>query len=356
MSVTNIRVRTTSESANPASARAASMIASIARAWAATSPVARPAVRAGVGRAGDPARIADDDRPAVAGHRLPGPARRDARRRSASDHRGRRARPGPPDPRRSPAAARRAASSAARSSRRRGTPPARDRCRRSGRGRRGSGRPSPPSCWRPTRRRSLRRRARSRGARRRPGRGRRGDRCGRASPSATSAPSARTVDGRVRDLGRLARSRGSPPRRSRALRGSTARTSTSSVAALGDDVRPRPAAITPTLTVTPGQRPLRSCRSRTIRRRLEDRAAALLRLDAGMRRPAVDRDPRRSRIPLRADTMSPFARAHSRTRPTSASRGHARGCAGVEVGEPISSSGLATKTSALERQAADARR
>ena len=53
---------------------------------------------------------------------------------------------------------------------------------------------------------------------------------------------------------------------------------------------------------------------------------------------------RRSRMPLRAETMSPFARAHSRTRATSASAAAARMC-GVEVGEPISSSGLAMKTS-----------
>ena len=38
MSVTNIRVRTTSSSANPASASARSMIANAARAWAAASP------------------------------------------------------------------------------------------------------------------------------------------------------------------------------------------------------------------------------------------------------------------------------------------------------------------------------
>ena len=51
-----------------------------------------------------------------------------------------------------------------------------------------------------------------------------------------------------------------------------------------------PPTMTPTLTVTPGQRPLRSCRSRTMPGRLEDRAAALLGLDAGVRGPAVDGD------------------------------------------------------------------
>ena len=44
-------------------------------------------------------------------------------------------------------------------------------------------------------------------------------------------------------------------------------------------------------------------------------------------------------MPFRADTMSPFARAHSRTRATSASVAISRMC-GVDVGEPISSSGL----------------
>ena len=53
---------------------------------------------------------------------------------------------------------------------------------------------------------------------------------------------------------------------------------------------------------------------------------------------------RASRIPLRDDTMSPLARAHSRTRQTSASAATSRMC-GVELGEPISSSGFAMKVS-----------
>ena len=48
-------------------------------------------------------------------------------------------------------------------------------------------------------------------------------------------------------------------------------------------------------------------------------------------------------MPLRADTMSPLARAHSSTSATSLSAAISRMC-GVEVGEPISSSGLATNT------------
>ena len=48
--------------------------------------------------------------------------------------------------------------------------------------------------------------------------------------------------------------------------------------------------------------------------------------------------------------MSPFARAHSRTRATSASVAISRMC-GVDVGEPISSSGFADEREALERKA-----
>ncbi len=47
-----------------------------------------------------------------------------------------------------------------------------------------------------------------------------------------------------------------------------------------------------------------------------------------------------SRMPLRADTMSPLARAHSSTKQASTSGAAARMWA-VELGDPISSSGLA---------------
>ena len=100
-----------------------------------------------------------------------------------------------------------------------------------------------------------------------------------------------------------------------------------------------PPAMTPTLTVTPGHRPLRACRSRTIR--LASRIA--LRPFSGST-PAWAARPstviRVSMIPLRADTMSPLARAHSRTKQASTCSAAAR-MWGVEVGEPISSSGLA---------------
>ena len=54
-------------------------------------------------------------------------------------------------------------------------------------------------------------------------------------------------------------------------------------------------------------------------------------------------------MPLRDETMSPFARAHSRTKQASVVGGDSRMC-GVEEGEPISSSGLATNVDPLERQ------
>ena len=51
-----------------------------------------------------------------------------------------------------------------------------------------------------------------------------------------------------------------------------------------------------------------------------------------------------SRMPFRDETMSPFARAHSRTRQASASAASSR-MWGVDVSEPISSSGFATNVS-----------
>ena len=217
MSVTNIRVRTTSARPKPASARAASMIARTARVCPARSPgwSDRPSGPASVVPATQHA-VADHDRPAVAGDRLERAARRDppASRRAVTA--GSRARPGPPGRPRSPGAGRPAASSAARSSRPRGTRPANGRCRRSGRVRRGSGCPCPRSCWRRTRRRWTASRDLE------PERLRDGLRVlhepaapGRASPSATSAPSPRT---RPTCPGPRSprRSAGSPPPRPRA--------------------------------------------------------------------------------------------------------------------------------------------
>ena len=80
-----------------------------------------------------------------------------------------------------------------------------------------------------------------------------------------------------------------------------ARTSTSSVHVSATTLGRVPPRMRPTLTVTSGQRPLRSCRSRDDAGRLEDRAATLLGLDAGVRRPAVDDD---------AQVEDPLARRH----------------------------------------------
>ena len=55
--------------------------------------------------------------------------------------------------------------------------------------------------------------------------------------------------------------------------------------------------------------------------RLEDRVAALLGLDAGMGGPAVDGQAQVDGPLARADTMSPLARAHSRTKQASDSSG-----------------------------------
>ena len=98
-------------------------------------------------------------------------------------------------------------------------------------------------------------------------------------------------------------------------------------------------------TVTPGQRPLSVVQARSIWW-----AAARIALrpfsgstPAWAARPWTVR--RRSTMPLRADTMSPLARAHSRTKQTSAASGQLADERVLEIGEPISSSGLATKTS-----------
>ncbi len=123
----------------------------------------------------------------------------------------------------------------------------------------------------------------------------------------------------------------------------TARTSTSMVHRAATTFGRVPPSITPTLTVTPGQRPLSAWRSCVMR------AASRIALrpfsgstPAWLARPWTVIT--RSSVPLRDETMSPFARAHSRTRQASASRASLRMC-GEEAGEPISSSGLATNTS-----------
>ncbi len=298
MSVTNIRVRTTSSRPNPASAeRRLDDLEGGPRLGRDVTGMARPAVRARRRSSRRPSTNRRRRRPAVAADRPPTDRpRRSAGARSSLDGGAvrRRGRPA----RRAPRGSRGDGEQQPGQQRR----PRHDRidlevlgrehgrCRRSGRARRGSGCPSRRSCWHRTRRRSRRRRRRSRAP--------------RATPWAwsTSRPLrssfsighqraiGSTVDGRVGDLGRLGdpadlglgrleRVARRPP--ARRLRASSAR-------------RRRWAASRrrrrPTLTVTSGQRPLSACRSRDDPGGLEDGAAPLLGLDAGMGGTAVDDD------------------------------------------------------------------
>ena len=207
-----------------------------------------PPVGPGIGRAGDPARIVDDHGPAVAVRALVRPAGRDQpARHETATHPGR----GRP-----PAAGRPRAWSAARSRRPRGTRPARGRCRRSGRARRGSARPCRRSCSRRRRRRSPRRRARTRGARRsRPRVLDEAARTARASPSATSDA---IVSMSIVTSGTAGAAMSSRTAATAASRSSPriARRSTSSRASSATTFGRVPAWMTPTLQVTPGQRPV----------------------------------------------------------------------------------------------------
>ena len=191
---------------------------------------------------------------------------------------------------------------------------------------------------------------RSRARRRRPGHARRAGRSARASPSATSGPSARS---RPSCPGPRSprRSAGSRPRPPRAPRGSTARTSTSSEHRSATTLGRVPPAMTPTLTVTPGQRPLSACRSRTIR------AASRIALrpfsgstPAWAARPWTV-DPQVEDALARRHDVAVGAGALEHQRDVARRRRCSRMC-GVEVGEPISSSGLATKTSRSNGSAA----
>ena len=281
--------------------------------------------------------------PGCSRRRLPRPARRDpapaTRRHRAL---GGRAAPGEDVrvARRSRAAARRAASSAARSSRPRGTPPGRGRCRRSVRGRRGSGRPCPAVVFAsdaPPVAASFTSK---------PSRSATAFACSTSRPDRSSfsigrhAPLARHVDGRVGDLGRGRELADRRLGRVEARRRSTDRTSTSSsqrsATTFGRvppcdhadvDGHARPAAVERVQVAHDA-------------RRLEDRAAALLGLDAGVRRAAVDRDPRVERCPC-ATTRCRRWRGRTRGRGTRRRPRPPPGCAAVDVGEPISSSGLA---------------
>ena len=98
--------------------------------------------------------------------------------------------------------------------------------------------------------------------------------------------------------------------------------------------------ITPTLTVTPGQRPFSACSAI-----VACAAWSVADRPRSGSTPAWAARPwyvtRTSATPLRADTMSPFSRAPSRTKHASASLASSRMC-GPLNGEPISSSGLQT--------------
>ena len=136
----------------------------------------------------------------------------------------------------------------------------------------------------------------------------------RAPSSSVTLTSGTTV---AAHTSRMATSAASSPARS------TARTSTSSRHRSATTFGRVPPTMTPTFTVTPGQHPLSACRCVVIR------AASRIALrpfsgstPAWAARPCTVITA--SRVPLRDETMSPFARAHSRTRQASASAASAR--------------------------------
>ena len=173
----------------------------------------------------------------------------------------------------------------------------------------------------------------------------------RASPSATSAPSARSRPSTSGTTVASAIRRTSASAASSSAR-ATPRTSTSSEQRSATTLGRVPPPMTPTLTVTPGQRPLSACRSRDDPGRLEDRAAALLGLDAGVGRAAVDGRSAGRGCPC-ATRRCRRSRGRTRGRGRRRRRGAISRMCGVEVGEPISSSGLATNTSRSNGQPAE---
>ncbi len=344
MSVTNIRVRTTSAEREARLGerplddveRGRGLGAGVAR-------MARPAVGPGVGRARHPAGVADDDRPAVAGARLPRAAGRDR----ASGSPGSR-------PVRPPRGDERVAGDGEQERREQGRP-GHDRVDLEVLGRRvvvaaDRAEPVERRHAQPGGRVGVRgaagravgqREAEPLGERRR--RARRAGPIARASPSASGGRSPRRRPTSSGTVVRGGDRRGPPPRPPRAASRLVARRSTSRIGLLGHDVRPDPAADDADVAVTPGQRPLSAWSA------IAWWAASRIALrpfsgstPAWAARPWTVR--RRSTVPLRADTMSPLARAHSSTKQASASAASSRMC-GLELGEPISSSGLATNTS-----------
>ena len=115
-----------------------------------------------------------------------------------------------------------------------------------------------------------------------------------------------------------------------------------------------PPSITPTFTVTPGHRPLRSCRDRircaAARIALRPRSGST---PAWALRPTTSIGP--PVVPLRAETIAPVSRAHSRTNATSRPSATSR-ITDPENVEPISSSGLHTKAISPNRSHPDSSR
>ena len=127
----------------------------------------------------------------------------------------------------------------------------------------------------------------------------------------------------------------------------TARTSTSSSHSAATTLGRVPPRMTPTLTVSAWRSVTTRAASRIALRPFSGSTPA-----CAARPCTVIRSPR---LPFREETMSPLARAHSSTRHASASDERRRMC-GVEAGEPISSSGFATKTSRASGRPVVARR
>ena len=192
----------------------------------------------------------------------------------------------------------------------------------------------------------------ARGRRRARWHGRRAGRTARASPSANGGRSPRSPPSRPARA-RHERSRGSPPRPPRGPSRVTARTSTSMRAPLRDHVGPRPALDDADVDGHARPAAVERVQLRDDAGGLEDRAAALLGLDAGVGRPAVDGDRRGPGCPS-GTRRCRRSRARTRGRGRRPRRAASRRMWGVETGEPISSSGLATKTQAREGAAAEA--
>ena len=358
MSVTNIRVRTTSVRREPAVGEGRLDDRERRPAWAAdiarVAAIDRPARHRSCRR---PSTRRRRRPPGCSRRRLPRPAGRD---QPALD----RVTPGRPPARPRPGRGATASSSAGQQRR-----PRHDRvdlevlgrrsgrCRRSARGRRGSARPCPEVVFAsdapPV----------AASADAKPSRAAIADgvldepaASARASPSATSAAIASTSTVVSGTVGRRGDRRGPRPRPPRGPSRLVARTSTSSARRSGHDVRPRPAARSRRrCTVTPGQRPLSAWRSRTIRGGLEDRAAALLRLDAGVGGPAVDREAqvddalaRRHDVAVRPGALEHEARVDV-ARP-------ARGCAGSSSASRSPRPGWRRTTSRSNGSAAPRRR